>query len=197
MNIIIKEDYNIELIPPPKLVDNIKADLNFKLLVVGNPNCEKLLMFKEYHQEIMGLDFLSFFAIIKDKILVRLQIYESCDKVGNLLFQEISLIILVYNINDIKSFNDLGTWLKQIKAYVNKNARIFLIGNYVDIEKDRKITEEEGKKFQLETNLDLFIEISKKTKDARIILLKAIKLLYDDYLKKLNKFNKLNKYLNF
>ena len=197
MNIIIKEDYNIELIPPPKLVDNIKADLNFKLLVVGNPNCEKLLMFKEYHQEIMGLDFLSFFAIIKDKILVRLQIYDTCDKEGNLLFQEISLIILVYNINDIKSFNDLGTWLKQIKAYVNKNARIFLIGNYVDIEKDRKITEEEGKKFQLETNLDLFIEISKKTKDARIILLKAIKLLYDDYLKKLNKFNKLNKYLNF
>ena len=58
MNTIINEDYNIELIPPPKLVDNIKADLNFKLLVVGNPNCEKLLMFKEYHQEIMGLDFL-------------------------------------------------------------------------------------------------------------------------------------------
>ena len=164
MNTIINEDYNIELIPPPKLVDNIKADLNFKLLVVGNPNCEKLLMFKEYHQEIMGLDFLSFFAIIKDKILVRLQIYETCDKEGNLLFQEISLIILVYNINDIKSFNDLGTWLKQIRAYVNKNARIFLIGNYVDIEKDRKITEEEGKKFQLETNLDLFIEISKKQK---------------------------------
>ena len=197
MNTIINEDYNIELIPPPKLVDNIKADLNFKLLVVGNPNCEKLLMFKKYHQEIMGLDFLSFFAIIKDKILVRLQIYDTCDKEGNLLFQEISLIILVYNINDIKSFNDLGTWLKQIRAYVNKNARIYLIGNYVDIEKDRKITEEEGKKFQLETNLDLFIEISKKTKDARIILLKAIKLLYDDYLKKLNKFNKLNKYLNF
>ena len=194
MNTIINEDYNIELIPPPKLVDNIKADLNFKLLVVGNPNCEKLLMFKEYHQEIMGLDFLSFFAIIKDKILVRLQIYDTCDKEGNLLFQEISLIILVYNINDIKSFYDIGTWIKQIRAYVNKNARIFLIGNYVDIEKDRKITEEEGKKFQLETNLDLFIEISKKTKDARIILLKAIKLLYDDYLKKLNK---LNKYLNF
>ena len=104
MNIIINEDYNIELIPPPTLVENKKVDLNFKLLVVGKPNCEKLLMFKEYHQEIMGLDFLSFFAIINDKILVRLQIYESCDKVGNLLFQELSLIILVYNINDIKSF---------------------------------------------------------------------------------------------
>ena len=197
------EDYNIELIPPPPKLDNIKADLNFKLIVIGNPNCGKDFIRKEfYFEKEFDYDSIPFFAKINDKILVRLQIWDTCGEgeprtLLQNFFGDTSLVILVYSINDLKSFYNLGTWIKQLRTYINKSVRIFLIGNNADLEKNRIITEEEGKKFQLEYDLDFFIEISQKTKAAKNILLEAVKLLYGDYLKKLNILYPLYKYLNF
>ncbi len=94
---------------------------------------------------------------------------------------------------------DIESHLKMVRTYnTNKNTRIFLIGNKVDLDKNREVTKEEGEQFALEHNIDLFREIFQKTNhNARNILIEAAKLLYDAHFGKSFKSNKLNKYLNF
>ena len=54
----------------------------------------------------------------------------------------------------------------------------------IDLEKDRKITKEEGEKFKEVNKLDYFMEASAKTGvNAQNIFVQAAKMLYEDYLK--------------
>ena len=137
-------------------IDNIKADLNFKLIVVGNPNVGKSCLslkgttgkFEDSYMATVGFDFYSFFARIEGK-LIRLQIWDTCGQEGyrslvQNFFRGTALAILVYAINDIKSFNDVGMWVKQLKAYSNPDIKMILVGNKNDLVNERKITEDEG-----------------------------------------------------
>ena len=145
----------ITIEPQPK-IDNIKADLNFKLIVVGNPNVGKSCLslkgttgkFEDSYMATVGFDFYSFFARIEGK-LIRLQIWDTCGQEGyrslvQNFFRGTALAILVYAINDIKSFNDVGMWVKQLKAYSNPDIKMILVGNKNDLVNERKITEDEG-----------------------------------------------------
>ena len=66
----------------------------------------------------------------------------------------------------------------------NPDAKVFLIGNKIDLEKDRKITKEEGEEFAKLNRLNFFIEASAKTGiNAQNIFVQAAKTLYQDHLK--------------
>ena len=92
---IIDKDLNeeineleVEVIPTPK-IDNIKADLTFKVIVIGNPNVGKSCLslkgttgrFEESYVATVGFDFFSFFAKIENQ-LIRLQIWDTCGQEG-------------------------------------------------------------------------------------------------------------------
>ena len=180
----------IEVITPPK-IDNIKADLTFKLIVIGNPNVGKSCLslqgttgkFEDSYVATVGFDFFSFFAKIEGKV-IRLQIWDTCGQEGyrslvQNFFRGTSLGILVYAINDIKSFNDVGTWVKQLKTNSNPDIKIFLVGNKNDLVNERKVTEEEGRKFSKELEFFSFYETSAKTGfNCKELFIQAVKLLY-------------------
>ena len=180
----------ITIEPQPK-IDNIKADLNFKLIVVGNPNVGKSCLslkgttgkFEDSYMATVGFDFYSFFARIEGK-LIRLQIWDTCGQEGyrslvQNFFRGTALTILVYAINDIKSFNDLGTWVKQLKTNANPDIKIILVGNKNDLVEERKISEEEGRKCCKELDFFSFYETSAKTGfNSQEIFVQAVKLLY-------------------
>ena len=180
----------IEVLPPPK-IDNIKADLTFKLIVIGNPNVGKSCLslkgttgkFQDSYVATVGFDFYSFFAKVEDK-LIRLQIWDTCGQEGyrslvQNFFRGTALAILVYAINDIKSFNDLGTWVKQLKTNANPDIKIILVGNKNDLVEERKISEEEGRKCCKELDFFSFYETSAKTGfNSQEIFIQAVKLLY-------------------
>ncbi len=66
------------------------------------------------------------------------------------------------------------------------------MGNKADLEEERKVTREEGEKYKLDYNLDLFMETSAKTgQNARNVLIEAAKILYNDYLKLAENLNKV------
>ena len=99
-------------------------------------------------------------------------------------FRGTALAILVYAINDVKSFNDIGTWVKQLKANSNPDIKMFLVGNKNDLVDQRKITEEEGRKFSKELEFFSFYETSAKTGfNSKELFIQAIKLLYINYKK--------------
>ena len=180
----------IDIIPPPPN-DNIKADLNFKIIVVGEPSVGKSCLslrgtkgkFEETYVATVGFDFFSFFAKIEGK-LIRLQIWDTCGQEGyrslvQQFFRGTALAILVYAINDIKSFQSIGNWVKQLKASANPDIKVFLVGNKNDLVDERKISEEEGRKLSKELDFFSFYETSAKTGfNSKEIFIQAMKLLY-------------------
>lgn len=67
-------------------------------------------------------------------------------------------IILVYDISNRTSFNNLRFWLQQIETYCPNNIKILIIGNKNDLP-DREISLEEGKLFANQLGA-LFMEVS-------------------------------------
>ena len=85
------------------------------------------------------------------------------------LFNVINLVIIFYSINSKESFDDINKYLLLIRQNAGKPIKIFLIGNKKDLEKDRKITKEEARKFAETNRIDYFDEISLKTDDPNEI----------------------------
>ena len=95
-------------------------------------------------------------------------------------------IILIYfylKNNSKKSYEDIDSWLKDLKINSNPDIKIFLIGNKCDLEKERIIKTEDAEKLKNDFNLDLFLETSAKTGiNAQKLFIEAAKILYQDYL---------------
>ena len=71
-------------------------------------------------------------------------------------------IILVFDVTNRKSFENIDEWLRLIKENIEQNPDIILFGNKADVEKEKwKVTKEEIKQYLKKMKLDYF-EISTK-----------------------------------
>jgi small GTP-binding protein len=101
---------------------------------------------------------------------IKLDIYgtsgnDRYNKISKYLYKDARSIILMYNITDKKSFNNLNKYLDNIKQFSVENPIIYIVGNYLDTEKNkRQVSKEALKTFAADENLKSF-EISCKTGD--------------------------------
>ena len=99
-------------------------------------------------------------------------------------------ILVVYDITNRQSFDDINNWLNDIKEKANKNTIILLVGNRCDLENGRVVTFQEGKDFA-DNNGIKFIETSAKTNqnvdEAFEILIDEVIKNNKDILKKIDK----------
>lgn len=106
--------------------------------------------------------------------------------IGNsgVLSHKVTYHSLLTLLNSQESFDNIDIWLKELKTHSNPDAKVFLIGNKIDLEEDRKIKKEQGENYTNEFNLNMFMESSAKTGfNAQKIFIEAAKLLYEDYIK--------------
>ena len=70
-------------------------------------------------------------------------------------------IIIVYDISNKESLESVSRWIEECNKYCsNDNLIKILVGNKCDKVQERKITEEDGKRFQKNYSLDYFYETS-------------------------------------
>ncbi|MBQ4204405.1 MAG: hypothetical protein II655_11975, partial [Thermoguttaceae bacterium] len=55
--------------------------------------------------------------------------------------------------DDIKSFEDIDLWLKDLKSHTNPDIKIFLVGNKKDLEEKREVPIYKAKTFYKEHGL--------------------------------------------
>jgi len=73
-------------------------------------------------------------------------------------------IILIYDITNRESFDNLKNWLKEVNLYATYTDTVkLLVGNKIDLEAKRQVSEEAGEQFASENGM-LFIEASAKTR---------------------------------
>ena len=184
----IKNKNKIEL-----LKKDDKTDLKFKIIVVGNSGVGKSCLslratediFKENHQLTIATSIYNFKVKINDKS-INLQIWDTCgqERYKSLIknyYQNSSLAIIVYSVTDEKSFEDVNEWYKEIKLNTSQDCKIFLIANKVDLP-ERKISLEQGKKYQKDFKFDLFMETSAKSGfNSKELFINCANILYEKH----------------
>ena len=188
-----QKEYKYEILPEDYAGEK---HLNFKLIIIGDSGVGKSCLtckairntFLDNYYATIGFEYSSFNIKIND-ILIKLQIWDTCGQelyrslVSN-FYRNSSLGIIVYAINSRQSFEDIEMWLKELKTYSNPDIKVFLIGNKLDLENERKISKNEAETLANENNFYLFMEASAKTGiNAQNIFIEAAKILYEDYLK--------------
>ena len=104
-------------------------------------------------------------------------------------------IMLVYDITDLESFQNLNLWLIEIEKNANKNVNKILVGNKSDLECERKVSLEQGKEFAFQHGMK-FYETSAKNSFNVFESFHALakEIIKDNYKKNIKK-NKNNNFL--
>ena len=145
----------------------------FKILIVGNSCAGKtniLCRFSDnqFHESFLptiGVDF-RIKGIDVDNKSVKLQIW---DTAGQERFKTITATyykgahgcILVYDITDRQSFQDIENWLGEVRQHASPNIVKILVGNKSDLKDQRQISYQEGKEFADSLGMQ-FLETSAK-----------------------------------
>ena len=74
---------------------------------------------------------------------------------------------MVYDITDLESFQNLNSWLIEIEKNASKNVYKILVGNKSDLEKDRKVTFEQGREFANQYGMKFFETSAKESKNVQ------------------------------
>ena len=114
---------------------------------------------------------------------------ESYRAVNKIYMRNIDIALLIYDITDRRSFEELNYWIHYVKERNNKEVLFGVVGNKNDLYEKRDIDEEEGMKFAKNNNI-LFFETSAKDYDSveNVFLRSA-----QEYLRKLEKEVNLKK----
>ena len=64
--------------------------------------------------------------------------------------------MMVYDITDSETFENLNSWLMEIEKNASKDVYKILVGNKCDMESDRKVTFEQGKEFADKNKMQFF-----------------------------------------
>ena len=73
-------------------------------------------------------------------------------------------ILLVYDVTDRQSFENIRNWIKNIKQHASETVRKILLGNKCDMDEKRAVSTEEGQKLADEFGIQFF-ETSAKSGD--------------------------------
>jgi small GTP-binding protein len=77
-------------------------------------------------------------------------------------FKGAHAILLVYDITDRDTFENIRNWVSEIKEYADAKVSLLLVGNKCDNEEDRKVSFDEGKQLAASIGTNFF-EVSAKT----------------------------------
>jgi len=148
-------------------------DYLFKLLLIGDSGVGKsclLLRFAddtytESYISTIGVDF-KIRTVELDGKTCKLQIW---DTAGQERFRTITSsyyrgahgIIIVYDVTDNESFNNVRQWLYEIDRYASEDVNKLLVGNKCDLKEKKVVDHEAGERFASSVGMK-FLETSAK-----------------------------------
>ena len=160
-----------------------------KFIVVGNQAVGKTNLihcfatgdFKADYAITLGIDYLSSKVQVDNKNF-QLELW---DTAGSEKFRSITkgyyknstCAIIVYDVTEEKSFQDVTSWLEDCKKFTNKNINLILVGNKIDLKYDRVITTEQGKQLADDNGMSFYETSALKGININDIFVDACKII--------------------
>ena len=158
--------------------------LSLKTILIGNSMVGKSALrekickntFPKGYSATIGFEFSNLiFRIVSDENklgpVLRHQMWDTFGKeiyrsLITSFYNNASVVLLVYDVTNMKSFNDIDGWVNDAKTNnTDKTIHFVLIGNKIDLNDNRKVTKETGEKFAKANGMK-FVEVSAKTSDG-------------------------------
>jgi small GTP-binding protein len=146
---------------------------NYKYIIVGSSGVGKTAIlkrlvddsFSDESTSTIGVEFEST-VIHVDGRKVKLQIWDTAGQerfrsIGKAYYRNAIGVIIVYDLTDRRSFDDLSQWMADIHTLCDANAVIQLIGNKSDLAERRAISLKEAEDFANSHRIQ-YIETSAK-----------------------------------
>ena len=166
--------------------------INFKIIIIGDSGVGKSSLLKravhnrydDSYQATIGFEFLLMHFKVNE-LKIKLQIWDTCGQemyrsLVQGFYRNTSLAIIVYDINEKKSFSSANLWLEDLRQHTEADLPVFIVGNKTDLE--RNVSQEEAKGFMEQNNLQFFTECSAKSGyNVKDIFIEVVKCLYINY----------------
>ncbi|KAJ9095862.1 GTP-binding protein [Naganishia cerealis] len=149
-------------------------DMIMKLLLVGDSGVGKSCLLLRFVEDKFNPSFITTIGIdFKIRTIeskgkkIKLQVW---DTAGQERFRTITTayyrgamgIVLIYDVTDLRSFENVETWYQTVTQHANEDAQIFLVGNKCDDDSSRQVSTEEGQQLAAKLNVP-FLEASAKS----------------------------------
>ncbi len=166
-------------------------DQFYKLVIVGAAGVGKscLLLrgtkneFKNDYEVTLGVEFGSYMIKIEEQI-IKIQIWdtagqETFQSMTKIFYKGAHCVFVVYNLTQEETFTKLPSFVKDIRENVGSTALLLLVGNMLDLEGSRTVSQAQAQQFAASEHFDYFIETSAKSgANVEALFVKASKLLY-------------------
>ncbi len=145
----------------------------FKVIVVGDAATGKTAVtmrwatgtFSESYRMTIGVDF-AVKIVEADGKKVKLSVWDTAGQerfshIRPMYFRGARGSIIVYDVTNKKSFENVGNWLEEVKKHCDR-IPLLLVGNKIDLEDQREVTTKEGEGLAKKLGIPFF-ETSAKT----------------------------------
>ena len=152
---------------------------------VGKTNLIKIATGRKFEEEQNSTLSVSFFEkkIVIDKLEYKIDLWdtigqENLRQLTKLFYNNSKIVIFVYDITSLKSFEELKSWHEEVIDQVGNDIIKGVVGNKMDLYYNEQVKEEQGKEFAKSIGAE-YLSISAKTdppkkfEDFLILLVKA------------------------
>jgi len=143
-------------------------DILLKLVMIGDSGVGKTNILSRYinnefssiTKATVGVEFFST-LIKKNNKLIKLQIWDTAGQeryksITSAYYKGAKGAFVVYDITKMKTFKNLDKWITELKANGNEDIYIILIGNKLDLEKNREVMTNDVKRKAEELKVGYF-----------------------------------------
>ena len=147
---------------------------SFKILLLGDTSVGKTCFLKRYTEDTfqdaylstIGFDFKFKMVTLKNGKQVKVQLWDTAGQerfrtIAKSYYKGAHGIILIYDVSNPKTYDNIKKWLAQIKEEASSKVCIILVANKIDHE-ERVVTEEQGEKLAKSFNLKIFESSAKE-----------------------------------
>ncbi|XP_002162570.1 ras-related protein Rab-3C isoform X1 [Hydra vulgaris] len=167
------------------------AEYIFKLLIIGNSSVGKTCFLFRYSEDsftsgfvsTVGIDFKVKTVFRNDK-QIKLQIWDTAGQeryrtITTAYYRGAMGFILMYDVTNEESFKAVADWAGQVKTYSWDNTQVVLVGNKCDMDEERAVTYEQGKKLSEQLGFPFFETSAKDNINVRAAFDKLVDVICD------------------
>lgn len=149
----------------------VDYDFLFKIVMIGDSGVGKSNLLSRFTRNEFTIECLSTIgvefatkSVAVDSKSIKAQIWDTAGQerfcaISNVYYRRAVGALLVYDITDSQTYENVATWLKDLKDHADGNIVIMLVGNKCDLKHLRAVPTETAQQFA-DSNQMSFIETS-------------------------------------